>query len=244
MFLDERNLPDDPIEKCGNQLDGAIFDDLSSDASTSNLYARSAHSTRCGRVGLRFQRNFSRHNSDAFGHVHIREFGRADGRWQAGCVQRSRDHLESTLPKNIYRFLDLKFDFFQGKLHRRFLAENFCHSNGSLRQKQREFAPENTRSTRLVSETTINCMHIPHSFRTNPRNFNFDHIGSAMLALFETWSYKGWNVIRDILLTRHGPWAVVFIHIYVFVGCMIGLTLFVGVVIANYTQNRVGIGRL
>ncbi|KAF7637845.1 hypothetical protein Mgra_00002820 [Meloidogyne graminicola] len=73
---------------------------------------------------------------------------------------------------------------------------------------------------------------------TNPRNFNFDHIGAAMLALFETLSYKGWNVIRDILWARQGPWAVVFIHIYVFIGCMIGLTLFVGVVIANYTENR------
>ncbi|KHJ95111.1 transporter, cation channel family protein [Oesophagostomum dentatum] len=73
---------------------------------------------------------------------------------------------------------------------------------------------------------------------TNPRNFNFDHVGNAMLALFETLSYKGWNVIRDILYNRQGPWAVVFIHIYVFIGCMIGLTLFVGVVIANYTENR------
>uniref|UniRef100_A0A915LC83 Ion transport domain-containing protein n=1 Tax=Meloidogyne javanica TaxID=6303 RepID=A0A915LC83_MELJA len=53
---------------------------------------------------------------------------------------------------------------------------------------------------------------------TNPRNFNFDHIGAAMLALFETLSYKGWNVIRDILWARQGPWAVVFIHIYVFIG--------------------------
>lgn len=76
---------------------------------------------------------------------------------------------------------------------------------------------------------------------TNPRNFNFDHIGHAMLALFETLSYKGWNVVRDVLLARQGPWAVVFIHIYVFIGCMIGLTLFVGVVIANYTENRVGL---
>uniref|UniRef100_A0AC35TIY1 Sodium leak channel non-selective protein n=1 Tax=Rhabditophanes sp. KR3021 TaxID=114890 RepID=A0AC35TIY1_9BILA len=73
---------------------------------------------------------------------------------------------------------------------------------------------------------------------TNPRNFNFDHIGNAMLALFETLSYKGWNVIRDILWVRAGPWAVLFIHVYVFIGCMIGLTLFVGVVIANYMQNR------
>ena len=35
-----------------------------------------------------------------------------------------------------------------------------------------------------------------------------------------------------------GPWAVLFIHVYVFIGCMIGLTLFVDVVIANYMENR------
>ena len=40
---------------------------------------------------------------------------------------------------------------------------------------------------------------------TNPHNFDFDHIGNAMLALFETLSYKGWNVIRDILWKREGP---------------------------------------
>ena len=30
----------------------------------------------------------------------------------------------------------------------------------------------------------------------------------------------------------------VFIHLFVFIGCMIGLTLFVGVVIANYMENK------
>ena len=30
-----------------------------------------------------------------------------------------------------------------------------------------------------------------------------------------------------------------FIHLFVFIGCMIGLTLFVGVVIANYMENKV-----
>ncbi|KAI6177079.1 Sodium leak channel non-selective protein [Aphelenchoides bicaudatus] len=80
-------------------------------------------------------------------------------------------------------------------------------------------------------------MFVPRVW-TNPRNFNFDHIGNAMLALFETLSYKGWNVIRDILWIRQGPWAVLFIHIYVFLGSMIGITLFVGVVVANYMQNR------
>ena len=30
----------------------------------------------------------------------------------------------------------------------------------------------------------------------------------------------------------------IYIHIFVFIGCMIGLTLFVGVVIANYSENK------
>ena len=30
----------------------------------------------------------------------------------------------------------------------------------------------------------------------------------------------------------------IFIHLFVFIGCMIGLTLFVGVVIANYMENK------
>ncbi|CDW53676.1 Ion trans domain containing protein [Trichuris trichiura] len=72
----------------------------------------------------------------------------------------------------------------------------------------------------------------------NPRNFNFDHIGNAMLALFEILSFKGWTVMRDVILDRLGAWAAIFVHLYVFIGCMIGLTLFVGVVIANYTENR------
>nr|CAD2173778.1 unnamed protein product [Meloidogyne enterolobii] len=49
---------------------------------------------------------------------------------------------------------------------------------------------------------------------TNPRNFNFDHIGNAMLALFETLSYKGWNVIRDILWARQAKINYIFIKKY------------------------------
>ena len=30
----------------------------------------------------------------------------------------------------------------------------------------------------------------------------------------------------------------IYIHVFVFLGCMIGLTLFVGVVIANYGENK------
>lgn len=72
----------------------------------------------------------------------------------------------------------------------------------------------------------------------NPRRFNFDSIGNAMLALFEVLSFKGWLDIRDVLLHRLGPVHAIYIHIFVFLGCMIGLTLFVGVVIANYSENK------
>ncbi|XP_025017326.1 sodium leak channel non-selective protein-like, partial [Tetranychus urticae] len=72
----------------------------------------------------------------------------------------------------------------------------------------------------------------------NPRRFNFDSIGNAMLALFEVLSFKGWLDIRDVILQRLGPVYTIYIHVYVFLGSMIGLTLFVGVVIANYGENK------
>lgn len=40
--------------------------------------------------------------------------------------------------------------------------------------------------------------------RANPRRFNFDNIGNAMLALFEVLSFKGWLDIRDVLKIRLG----------------------------------------
>ncbi|XP_050511308.1 sodium leak channel NALCN isoform X1 [Diabrotica virgifera virgifera] len=72
----------------------------------------------------------------------------------------------------------------------------------------------------------------------NPRRFNFDNIGDAMLTLFEVLSFKGWLDVRDILIKNLGPVHAIYIHVYIFLGCMIGLTLFVGVVIANYSENK------
>ncbi|CAF1629768.1 unnamed protein product, partial [Adineta ricciae] len=72
----------------------------------------------------------------------------------------------------------------------------------------------------------------------NPHNFNFDYIGSAMLALFEVLSLEGWLEIRDIIMDRMGAEHAIFVHIFVFIGTLIGLTLFVGVVIANYSENK------
>jgi hypothetical protein len=73
---------------------------------------------------------------------------------------------------------------------------------------------------------------------SNPRRFNFDNIGDAMLALFEVLSFKGWLDVRDVLIKVLGPVHAIYIHVYIFLGCMIGLTLFVGVVIANYSENK------
>lgn len=42
-------------------------------------------------------------------------------------------------------------------------------------------------------------------FRSNPYNFNFDNIGSAMLALFEVLSLEGWLEVRDVIIERVGP---------------------------------------
>ena len=43
------------------------------------------------------------------------------------------------------------------------------------------------------------------NFRANPRNFNFDNIGNAMLALFEVLSLEGWLEVRDVIIERTNP---------------------------------------
>lgn len=58
-----------------------------------------------------------------------------------------------------------------------------------------------------------------------------------MLAVFEVLSFKGWLDIRDIVQLRLGVVYTIYIHVYVFLGCMIGLTLFVGVVIGEYRRS-------
>lgn len=39
----------------------------------------------------------------------------------------------------------------------------------------------------------------------NPRRFNFDNFGDAMLTLFEVLSFKGWLDVRDVLIKQVGP---------------------------------------
>ncbi|GBP70250.1 Sodium leak channel non-selective protein [Eumeta japonica] len=84
---------------------------------------------------------------------------------------------------------------------------------------------------------TFPSMLVPRVW-ANPKRFNFDNIGDAMLTLFEVLSFKGWLDVRDVLIKALGPHHAIYIHVYIFLGCMIGLTLFVGVVIANYSENK------
>ena len=42
-------------------------------------------------------------------------------------------------------------------------------------------------------------------YRANPRNFNFDNLGNAMLALFEVLSLEGWLEVKDVIIERVGP---------------------------------------
>ena len=51
----------------------------------------------------------------------------------------------------------------------------------------------------------IELQNIGIIFRANPRRFNFDNIGDAMLTLFEVLSFKGWLDVRDVLIKALGP---------------------------------------
>ncbi|KAK3094316.1 hypothetical protein FSP39_000242 [Pinctada imbricata] len=78
--------------------------------------------------------------------------------------------------------------------------------------------------------------YVPRTW-SNPHNFNFDRISNAMLAMFEVLSLEGWLEVRDVI-ERVDPVHALYVHVFVFIGYMIFLTLFVGVVIANYSENK------
>ncbi len=56
----------------------------------------------------------------------------------------------------------------------------------------------------FLTDSTV-LFGVTFPFRANPRRFNFDNIGNAMLALFEVLSFKGWLDIRDVLIKTLGP---------------------------------------
>ena len=68
--------------------------------------------------------------------------------------------------------------------------------------------------------------------------FNDAKNGLRVLFSLQVLSFKGWVDLRDVIITKMGPISATYIHMYVFLGSMIGLTLFVGVVIANYRYHK------
>lgn len=59
--------------------------------------------------------------------------------------------------------------------------------------------------------------------RANPKRFNFDNIGDALLTLFEVLSFKGWLDVRDVLIKALGPVSnhYTFITVYLFINFML-----------------------
>lgn len=57
---------------------------------------------------------------------------------------------------------------------------------------------------KLGTNESYPAMLVPRVW-ANPRRFNFDNIGDAMLALFEVLSFKGWLDVRDVLISQVGP---------------------------------------
>lgn len=80
-------------------------------------------------------------------------------------------------------------------------------------------------------------MLVPRVWR-NPRNFNFDTMNAAFLALFEVLSLEGWTDVRDIMHEQVGWTGSIYPHVYVFFACLIGLTLFIGVIVGSFNENK------
>ena len=56
-----------------------------------------------------------------------------------------------------------------------------------------------------ANKSCINSEILVPRVWSTPRNFHFETIGGAMLALFEVLSLKGWVEVRDVIVTRMGP---------------------------------------
>ena len=78
---------------------------------------------------------------------------------------------------------------------------------------------------------------VPRVWR-NPRSFNFDNMGNALLALLEILSLEGWTDVRDIIEDELGFFGSLYPHVYVFFASLIGLTLFIGVIVSNFNENK------
>ena len=72
----------------------------------------------------------------------------------------------------------------------------------------------------------------------NPRNFDFDTLGNAFLTLLELLSLEGWTDIRDTIKSQAGWIGIFYPHAYVVAACLLGLTLFIGVIVSNFNEAK------
>lgn len=112
---------------------------------------------------------------------------------------------------------------------RSIFTENKC--NGVFRQSIAD-----PRDLTNIPGKNISLL-VPRIWR-NPRNFDFDTMSSAFLALLEVLSLEGWTEVRDIIEEQVGFWGSIYPHVYVFCAGLIGLTLFIGVIVSNFNENK------
>jgi len=100
----------------------------------------------------------------------------------------------------------------------------------------------------IIRQPRINIT-VPRVWITEPRDFQFDNIILSFVTLFSLLPLEGWIALRDYMDVRveihenthdfiNQFELKTLLHLYVFIGANLGLTLFVGVIVANYNENR------
>lgn len=90
-------------------------------------------------------------------------------------------------------------------------------------------------------------MFVPRVVIQQLREFGFDHIGVALLTLFEVLTLEGWVNVRnfqqknfefDSKNVANIIYVSLYLHIFVFFAVTIGLQLFVGIIVSSFNENK------
>ena len=88
---------------------------------------------------------------------------------------------------------------------------------------------------------------VPRVWIQEPRDFRFSHIVYSAVSLLSLLPLEGWPNLKEYLSVRQQLFPFVtlvyyefnlFMHVYIFIGVNLGLTLFLGLVVANYRENK------
>ena len=79
----------------------------------------------------------------------------------------------------------------------------------------------------------------------NPRSFDFDNMGNALLTLLEMLSLEGWTDVRDTIQDGKPEVStllgIMFPHMYVLLTALLVLTLFIGIIVSSFNESKVSI---